>query len=77
MNVKAQPIMNRGIVTPRSIGYSYLNGSALATATPPSTISTFGTPHSPTSGTLQPIGPQPILNGVVSRIGAALFGGKS
>jgi hypothetical protein len=57
MNVKARPIINTGQISPRSLGYSYLPGSAQV-ATLPAPGSTFGTPSSPTTGSVsQPFYP--------------------
>lgn len=48
MNVASRPVFNMSLVTPRSIGYSYVPGATLATATNQPPVSSFGTVHSPT-----------------------------
>jgi|HubBroStandDraft_1064217.scaffolds.fasta_scaffold01182_23 hypothetical protein len=55
MNIKPTPILNRnigsisqgGAITPKSIGYSYLNGQSIVSHASPPPILTFGTPRSP------------------------------
>jgi hypothetical protein len=66
---------NSSLVTPRSVGYSYLPGTTLASVNPPNQISTFGTKTSPvpasprvlpilTEPNPAPIGLAPIANPV-------------
>lgn len=58
MNTPSRPVFNSGpTITPRSQGYSYVNGSYLATVNPPVPINTFGTARSP-SPSNAPITPQ-------------------
>jgi hypothetical protein len=74
MNVAPRPVLNTGLITPRSMGYSYAPGNVLAGVTRPARIATFGTPFSPKtpgvpispilSPTPKPVGPAQPVNGI-------------
>jgi hypothetical protein len=71
MRTSPIPIYSNGLITPQSIGYSYMPASVMTSAFQPAPISTFGTSHSPNNVGASRAQPLPVRGGNILK---GLFG---